>query len=378
MSRWKARRCSEIQPTSLEWLWSGYLARGKLALFDGDPGLGKSLITLDLIARLTRGAPLSDGTPVAQPITCAVLSAEDEPGDTIRPRAEAAGADLYRLIIPDLGDQPARFPDDQPALKELIVERGIEFLSIDPLMAFLPPRVAANLDQCVRQALTPLANLASRTGCAIELVRHMTKQPSDRAILRGQGSMGIIGAVRTALFVAPRSRDPVGVPALAGALAEDRLKAGLQLGPECVLAVSKTNLSRTPPALGYRVVESSDKLPRIEWLGPVDRTADALCALTTPSGVKMGDRVVDWLKRELAGGPRKAQDMYAAAAKVGIPERSLERAKQQLPARSHRTWDDREERGEWYWYDPDAAWPTKVPFEKPFELAPLPPLARRF
>ena len=29
---------------------------------------------------------------------------------------------------------------------------------VDPLMAFLPPSVSANLDQCVRQVLTPLAD----------------------------------------------------------------------------------------------------------------------------------------------------------------------------------------------------------------------------
>src|SRR4051812_12512617 len=112
MSAWKARLCSEIAPAALEWLWPGYLARGKLTLLDGDPGMGKSLITLDLIARLTRGGPLPDGTPVDRPTTCAVLSAEDDYADTIRPRAEAAGADLSRLVVPDLGGRAARFPAD--------------------------------------------------------------------------------------------------------------------------------------------------------------------------------------------------------------------------------------------------------------------------
>ena len=94
----------------------------------------------------------------------------------------------------------------------------------------------------------------------------------------------------------------------------------------------------------------------------------------TPAGLKMRERAVDWLKRELAAGPRKSADVYAAAAQAGIPERTLERAKQQLPAKSHRTWDEEEQRGEWYWYDRDAAWPEGAPFEKPYQLPPLPPL----
>ena len=82
-------------------------------------------------------------------------------------------------------------------------------------------------------------------------------------------------------------------------------------------------------------------------------------------------RAVDWLKRELANGPRKAADLYATAAEAGIPERTLERAKKEMPARSHKVWDHKEDRGEWYWYDPSAPWPKKAPFKKPFEFPPV-------
>src|SRR5262245_5883874 len=160
MSPWKAELCSDVRPTALDWLWLRYLARGKLALLDGDPEMGKSLLTLDLIARLSRGGPLPDGTTLSRPSTSILLSAEDDPADTIRPRAEAAGADLSRLVVPSFGGRLPRLPDDIPALGELICEREAALVVIDPLMAFLPPNVAANLDQCVRQALTPLAELA--------------------------------------------------------------------------------------------------------------------------------------------------------------------------------------------------------------------------
>lgn len=49
----------ESRPISL--LWPGRLALGKLAMLDGDPGLGKSLVTLDLCARLSKGRTLPDG-----------------------------------------------------------------------------------------------------------------------------------------------------------------------------------------------------------------------------------------------------------------------------------------------------------------------------
>ncbi len=49
-----------VRPT--HWLWRPYLACGKMALLDGDPGAGKSLLTAGLAARLTRGGRMPDGT----------------------------------------------------------------------------------------------------------------------------------------------------------------------------------------------------------------------------------------------------------------------------------------------------------------------------
>lgn len=345
MPPWTAELCCDVRPSRLDWLWPGYLARGKLAVLDGDPAMGKSLLTLDLIARLTRGGQMPDGAPVPRPGTAVLLSAEDDPADTIRPRAEAAGADLSRLVVPTFGDRVPRFPEDLAALEELVRDRSAELVVIDPLMAFLPPGVAANLDQCVRQALTPLGKLAARTGCGILFVRHLTKVPREEVIRRGQGSMGIVASVRTALYAMPHPADP------------DRR----------VLTVTKTNVGRTPVPLGYDLVESAGQ-PVVRWAGPADLTAEA-----PAGGLRARDRAIDWLKKELAGGPRKAADLYAAAAAAGIPERTLDRAKKELPAGSHRTWDRKQQRGEWYWYDPDARWPKDAPFEKPYEAPPPEP-----
>jgi hypothetical protein len=214
---------------------------------------------------------------------------------------------------------------------------------LDPLMAFLPPSVAANLDQCVRLALNPLSVLAGRTGCAVKVVRHLGKGRRERAILRGQGSIGIVAAARTALFVAPHPDDPDGR----------------------VLAVSKTNVGRRPPALAYRVVGSASGPPVVDWAGPVEVTADGLTLRKREVALKAADRAVDWLRRELAAGPRKAADLYAAAAAALIPERTLDRAKEGLRARSHKEYDFKGRRAEWWWYDPAAPWPKKAPFERP-------------
>jgi hypothetical protein len=92
------QRASEIEPRNIEWLWPGRLARRKLALIVGEPELGKSQIGTDVIARLTTAELWPDGGS-APSGSAIVLSAEDAAEDTLRPRLEAAGADLDRVHI---------------------------------------------------------------------------------------------------------------------------------------------------------------------------------------------------------------------------------------------------------------------------------------
>src|SRR5208337_2012961 len=75
-----------------KWLWPGVIPAGKLTLLVGDPGVGKSLLTLDIAARVTRGRPWPDCSAACAIGEVILLSAEDDPADTIKPRLLAAGA----------------------------------------------------------------------------------------------------------------------------------------------------------------------------------------------------------------------------------------------------------------------------------------------
>jgi AAA domain len=54
---------SRMSRRTMEWLWQSRLGLGKLAMLDGDPDQGKSLVALDLCARLSQGGLMPDGTP---------------------------------------------------------------------------------------------------------------------------------------------------------------------------------------------------------------------------------------------------------------------------------------------------------------------------
>jgi putative DNA primase/helicase len=329
----------------VHWLWEPYLPRGKLAILDGDPGVGKSLLTVDIAARLSRAAPLPNGVVPDHPHVTLLLGAEDAAADTTRPRAEAAGADLDRLLVMETSDgAPLFFPARLPELEEAIRAHGADLVVIDPIMAFLPPEVAATLDQCVRLGLSPMAALAARTDCAILLVRHLRKTESKRAVHRGLGSIGIIASARTGLVAGPNPADP----------------------SQNILAVTKVNPGVVAPSLGYRIQSDADGRAVVAWTGRAELSADTMNR--SPAPLLMCDQAAVWLSAQLAAGPRTATELYAAAAAACIPERTLERAKSQLRIGSRKV--RLKDRSVWYWFDWGAEWPKNAPFKKPdpFEL----------
>ena len=91
---------SDIASEQLHWLWEKRIPRGKLTTLDGDPGLGKSLLTLDLAARITTGRSMPDGTPGVKG-NVVLIAPEDDANDTIKPRIEAAGGDPSHICLLD-------------------------------------------------------------------------------------------------------------------------------------------------------------------------------------------------------------------------------------------------------------------------------------
>lgn len=313
-------RLSTVAPEAVSWVWRGYIPRGKTTVLDGDPGLGKSTLTLDLIARVTRGVPMPDGTPGIDG-GAVILTAEDGLADTVSPRLRAAGADLARVVaLTGVGgaDGALVFPslDKIPALAEAIRSVGARLMVIDPLMAYLPGAVNSWRDQDVRSILAPIAALAEATGCAVLVVRHLTKAPGGSAIYRGGGSIGIAGAARCALLVAKDPDDETG-----------RVLAGV-----------KSNLGPLPASLKFRV-EAVDETARIAWHGSSDHGADALLAVQVRSLEDRSalDDAKEFLREVLAGHPVPQRDVLKQARQVGLSEITLLRAKQALRVRSEKS-----------------------------------------
>ena len=75
---------ADVDREQVRWLWPGRIPLGKVTVLDGDPGTGKSTLTLTIAAKVTTGSPFPDGTRPER-ADVILLSAEDDIGDTIRP-----------------------------------------------------------------------------------------------------------------------------------------------------------------------------------------------------------------------------------------------------------------------------------------------------
>lgn len=309
---------ADVKPERVSWLWADRIPYGKLTLIDGDPGLGKTTISLDIAARLTRGAKMPfDPSPV-EPADVIVMSAEDGLADTIRPRLEAAGADLNHVHFLEINDgsgipRAPVLPNDIPLIEEAIKERNARLVIIDPLMAYLSGKVNANNDQDVRRALAALVAMAERTGAAIVVLRHLNKLTGSLAMYRGGGSIGIIGAARSALLVTKHPADP-----------EKR-----------VIARVKCNLSRHADAVIYSF-EDADGVGYVNWQETCQFTADGLLAAQEAERAPSRSDAEEFLLTFLADGPRLTADVKEAATKAGIKERTLSRAKTTLHVKACR------------------------------------------
>src|SRR5262249_37843038 len=242
----EVRALSELAPRPIPWLWPHRLALGKPALLEGDPGLGKSFVALDLCARLSTGRPFPDDSPSPGPAAALILNGEDNDEDTIYPRLQALGADLRRLFVVHRRSagtrEPLRLPSQIDLLDRALARTQARLVVIDPIVAFLDPGVLMGSDASVRRALAPLAEVAERNQGGLLLHRHLTKGGGGRAIYRGIGSIGFQGACRSSWLIA---RDP-------------------QQPDRCVLAQVKNTLAPPQPSLAYTIRHDP---PELCWHG---------------------------------------------------------------------------------------------------------------
>ncbi len=183
---------STVEPRRVEWLWPPYIPLGKISVVAGQMGQAKSLFTTWLASFTT-------------PSGVIMLSAEDDPADTIRPRLEAVGAGLERVeIAPDVLLDTGR-------LNDLCDELGdVKLITVDPIQAYLPSSVNSWKGQDVRLALEPVRQLAADRGIAVVLVQHLNRRTDGDPLARIADSQASPQLARSVMIWGPDPSDPEG------------------------------------------------------------------------------------------------------------------------------------------------------------------------
>jgi len=328
---------ADVQPECVAWLWHPFIPLGKLTILEGDPGVGKTSLALQLAAVVSRGHafPNTHGIPKErrEPANVVYLSAEDGLADTHRPRLDACSADVARVFaltgIRERGEdgtasERAITLQDIPTLEQALTRVHPALLVVDPLQAYFGAKVDMHRANETRPVLAALAALAERHKCAALCIRHLGKSHQDRPVYRGLGSIDFAAATRSILLAAENPRNP----------------------SQRVLAHVKSSLAAKGKSIGFELGDSS-----FHWTGIVDLTADELLAQPLRSGDHSAvEDAADFLQEALGDSPRPVRELLREAKRHRINRASLRRAKMDMGVTVHRAGlGGARGQGEWMW-----------------------------
>ena len=329
---------NDVEPQPLDHVWPGRLARGHITLMAGDPGSGKTQIACDIAARITTGESWPDGNraPIGSVV---MLSAEDPVKDVLRPRLEAAGADLRRIhvveaAVDDRGkERTFNLKDDIEALRQVVTDLGdVVQVNVDPVTSYMGSNIDSHRTTDVRAVLEPFARFAEEMNVALLCISHPPKAAQGKAINAVTGSLAFVAAARMVFLV---SEEPE---------TQRRL-----------LLPVKNNLGAPAPGLGYRlaqrVVSKGIVSSHVVWdSAPVTMSAnEAIQQAASGTNGKIVE-AKEFLREELASGPVSATDITAAAERMDISARTLRRARNDLGVKVSKTGFQ----GQWVWELPEA------------------------
>ncbi len=345
------RRLSSYAKKKIYWLWQDRIPFGSLCTIAGDPDEGKSLITLYVAARVSRGEKLYDNSTDTEPAEVLILSAEDDPETTLRPRLEAAGANLggihllESVVLKDArGNKSERIAqlDSDIAMigAYLDLYPQIKVVIIDPVSSFLGS-ASMNKEQEVRRVLQPLANRARESGLAVVMVAHFNKNSETRSAMdRVGGAKAIVGMGRAAWTCVrePEKEQQAGesMP-MEGSDRRLFLKLKGNLAPSKIGGLVYT-IKTAPVEVEGKDGPVTVDVPYIVWLEKTDYTAQGVVigdGKGKPGKASKVELAKDWLRSHLesVGGFAPVHSIERAGLSDGHNARNLRYAKGQLGLR---------------------------------------------
>lgn len=262
------------------------IAVGTLVIFGGRPAAGKSTAARWLAAEATNG--VLPGAWYGTPVGAAWIGTEESEVYMMKPGLRAAGADLDKVVIPEVEIRHNEVDDstvvpilhclDMDGLAAEFKAVGIKVVVLDPLMSAVGARTDVNRSNEVRARLEPWVQLAEAIDGVVIGIAHLKKSFTGDVVAALNGSSAF-GEVARSIF---------------GFAKDDNADDGTRL-------MSHAKSSIGPETLSYTYL-----------LEPVEVTTDSGKTATVSRFVlgEETDRTVSDALRESASGasPTSAED----------------------------------------------------------------------
>lgn len=187
-------------PPPMRWLVDGIICQEDVTLVMGDPGLGKSWLTMNLAKAVADGDPLFLGKPLLAHGPVLYLD-EENPQDVIFHRFAKLGlSEKGAKNITYLHRQGIWLDKDADDLLDEALAIKPTLIVIDALARVHQgdENSASNMASLFRSAITPLAR---ETGAAVLVIHHSNKGDDGNSFRRARGSGDISASVDAALDV---------------------------------------------------------------------------------------------------------------------------------------------------------------------------------
>jgi hypothetical protein len=174
------------------------------------------------------------------------------------------------------------------------------------VQAFIGAEVDMNRANEVRPVFRKLGMIAERTGCAIVLIGHLNKSSGTQSTYRGLGSIDIMAAVRSLLFIGKVRQDPT----------------------TRVLLHEKSSLAPPGETLAFKLGDEEG----FRWTGAYEISADELLNGKEGTNVETKlERGTKLIEKLLAGGKEVAiREIDAAAKEQNISGRTMREVRKRM------------------------------------------------
>ena len=308
---------ADVEPRLVNWLWKNRIPAGRMTLLSGPADVGKSFFICDMAARISMGNPWPDGEE-CEGGSVILLSAEDDPHDTIRPRLDSQCADVSKIhLLSHVVNANVNGEKLESAVSLAdcdILEQSIQrvgdcrLIVVDPIGSFLGSKTDSYRDNEVRAALAPILKLAEKYAVALVVIAHTRKSTANLADDLALGSRAFTALPRATWY----------------------LFKDLENEQRKLLLPGKNNLASTQSGLAFTIMGEP---AAIHWETEcVEMSANDFLAEFNTATFKAPrmDEAKEWLQTLLQKGPLEGKEVKAKATDEGITLRTLERAKSVL------------------------------------------------